>query len=224
MRLLSKSYRVVALDPRSQGDSEKTSEGNYTERRAHDIKDAIDRLRLAPVVVVAWSRAVRETLTMVDQSGTESLLAIVLVDGPLTSELTADRAAIFHDRTRAMLMDRNKYTREQVPSMFRKPHADDLYRKIVEANLKTPTPTAIALQADGVRYDSRPLLKKVDKPVLFVNASTSNDDYQARTIGSELPAAKIEFMKGVGHALFLDDENGFNSILEAFLRTVAGKP
>ena len=64
MRLLSASYRVVALDPRSQGDSEKTDEGNYTERRARDIHDIIGRLNLAPVVLVAWSRAVPESMSL----------------------------------------------------------------------------------------------------------------------------------------------------------------
>src|SRR5512142_1404486 len=29
-------YRVIAVDPRSQGDSDKAAEGNYPERRARD--------------------------------------------------------------------------------------------------------------------------------------------------------------------------------------------
>src|SRR5579872_4625152 len=49
---LSKNYRVIALDPRSQGDSEKTPEGNFPERRAQDIRDLIETLRLSPVVLV----------------------------------------------------------------------------------------------------------------------------------------------------------------------------
>jgi len=40
----ARSHHVVALDPRSQGDSEKAADGNYTERRAQDIKEIIDRL------------------------------------------------------------------------------------------------------------------------------------------------------------------------------------
>ncbi|PYU55403.1 MAG: hypothetical protein DMG56_25300 [Acidobacteria bacterium] len=35
-------YHVVALDPRSQGDSDKPLEGNSPERRAQDIKELDD--------------------------------------------------------------------------------------------------------------------------------------------------------------------------------------
>ena len=58
---------MVAIDPRSQGDSEKTFDGNYTESRAHDIRDVITSLNLAPVVIVAWSRAVTETSSYIEQ-------------------------------------------------------------------------------------------------------------------------------------------------------------
>ena len=55
MRHFAGSHRVVALDPRSQGDSDKPAEGNYHERRGRDIREVIDQLRLAPVIVVSWS-------------------------------------------------------------------------------------------------------------------------------------------------------------------------
>ena len=38
-RRLSKKYHVVAIDPRSQGDSDKPTEGNYFIRRAEDYRD-----------------------------------------------------------------------------------------------------------------------------------------------------------------------------------------
>jgi non-heme chloroperoxidase len=49
----SKSYHVVALDPRSQGESDKPAEGNYPGRRAQDYKELIDHLGGSPVVLVA---------------------------------------------------------------------------------------------------------------------------------------------------------------------------
>jgi pimeloyl-ACP methyl ester carboxylesterase len=44
IRAFSTSHRVVAMDPRSPGDSEKTYDGNFTERRAQDIRDVVDTL------------------------------------------------------------------------------------------------------------------------------------------------------------------------------------
>ena len=74
---------MVAIDPRSQGDSEKTFDGNYTESRAHDIRDVITSLNLAPVVIVAWSRAVTETLSYIEQFGPDAIRGVVLIDGPV---------------------------------------------------------------------------------------------------------------------------------------------
>src|SRR5580704_2417021 len=61
----SRHYHVVAIDPRSQGDSEKTPDGNYPGRRAQDYKELIDHLGGSPVVMVGWSLGVQESLTYV---------------------------------------------------------------------------------------------------------------------------------------------------------------
>ena len=76
----SREYRVVAMDPRSQGDSARTSEGLYPAQMARDIRSVIEQLHLAPVVIVGWSMAIVETLAYVDQFGTKDVAGLVLVD------------------------------------------------------------------------------------------------------------------------------------------------
>jgi len=71
----------VALDPRSQGDSDKPTEGNSCERRAQDIKELIVHLKLDHVVLVGWSLGVPELLTYAEQFGGSRIRAYVLVDG-----------------------------------------------------------------------------------------------------------------------------------------------
>lgn len=224
MRLLSASYRVVALDPRSQGDSEKTEQGNYTERRARDIHEIIGKLNLDPVVLVAWSRAVIESMSLVEQFGTNDIRAMVLVDGTLVRELTPDSARRLHSEAREMLMDRKKYVSKQVPAMFGKLHSQDLYDSIGKANLKTPTSTAIALQADSVERDCRPAAKKLDRPAMFVNRSGPGAVALAAILRKELPSARLVVMEGAGHALFLDDAERFNFLLQDFLRSISKTP
>lgn len=221
MRLLSGKWRVVSLDPRSQGDSEKVQEGNYTERRARDVHEVIEALGLGPVVLIAWSRGVVESLSLIEQFGTSSLRALVLVDGSLVRTPNAAAVSQFQQQTNAMLRDRKKFVSEQVPGMFRRPHGKDLFDRIGEANLKTPTPIAIALQADNLDRDSRPALKRLDKPVLFINRSGPGADALAEILRKELPAGRLEIMDNVGHAVFLDDPERFNEILKGFLEPVA---
>lgn len=59
----SKSFHVVALDPRSQGESEQVTEGLYAERRSQDIKELMEHLQLPPAVLVGFSMGVAEVLS-----------------------------------------------------------------------------------------------------------------------------------------------------------------
>lgn len=193
-------------------------EGNYTERRARDIHEIIDKLGLSPVVLIAWSRGVMETMSLIEQFGTSRLRALVMVDGTLVRPNDSAASAQFEKQVRAMLIDRKKYVAEQVPGMFRRPHAKDLYDRIGRANLKTPTPIAITLQADSLGRDSRQALKYLDKPALFINRSGAGADAIAAIVRKEVPAARLEIMNEVGHALFLDDVERFNAIVGSFVQ------
>ena len=220
MRLFMDRWRVVALDPRSQGDSDKVAEGNHTEQRARDVHEVIGKLGLGPVVLVAWSRGVIEALSLVEQFGTSSIRALVMVDGTLVR--TTDTAAVeqFQQQTRAMLADRKAFVAQQVPGMFRRQHGKELYDRIGSANLKTPTPVAITLQADSMGRDSRPAVRRVDKPSLFVNRSGPGADAIAAILRKDLPSAQVAVMPDVGHAVFLDDPRRFNELLTNFLGTL----
>ncbi|MBI1738090.1 MAG: alpha/beta fold hydrolase [Acidobacteria bacterium] len=77
----SKTHRVVAMDPRGQGESSKPTDGYFPAARARDIKAVVDQLKLAPVVLVGWSMGVGEVVAYVDQFGTKDLAGVVLVDG-----------------------------------------------------------------------------------------------------------------------------------------------
>ena len=74
------THRVVALDPRSQGRTEKTTEGHHLVRRGKDIGELIDHLGTAPVTVVGWSLGVLEILTYVREFGIDPFRGVVLVD------------------------------------------------------------------------------------------------------------------------------------------------
>src|SRR6266576_4688071 len=93
LRYFAASARVVALDPRSQGASQRTSDGNYTDRRAQDIHELIAQIKAPRVVVVGWSMGVPEALQLVEQYGTQDIAGLVLVDNfvqvPQTSQLAA---------------------------------------------------------------------------------------------------------------------------------------
>jgi non-heme chloroperoxidase len=217
IRVFSATHRVIAMDPRSQGDSDKTYDGNFTESRARDVGDLIRSLNLSPVVIVAWSRAVSETLSYVEQFGPEALRAVVLVDGPVMRTPAADALANMFADAKALQEDRRGYTEKQAPGMFRRPHSAEFYRRIVDANLKTPTAVAVALQADAIQFDYRGGLRKLNRPVMFALAGDTPTE-RTKVVLAELPPTRVEMFPGSGHALFLDDPERFNAVLADFLR------
>jgi len=92
IRHFQKNRRVVAMDPRSQGYSSRVSFGHYPARRGRDIKAVIDQLQLTNVVLVGWSLAVSEILSLCDQLSPQSVRALALIDGDLPTRFPTKRA------------------------------------------------------------------------------------------------------------------------------------
>jgi non-heme chloroperoxidase len=213
--------RVVALDPRSQGQSEKPSEGNFVERRAVDIRELLDHLGDEFPVLVGWSLGVHEILQLVEQSGTQRLAGLVLVDDFLWT--TPERASFFESRLERLLHDRQGLTAEFVRSMYQRPQNAGDVQQIIDASLLTPTPTAYTLLASAYvlgRRDWRPSLRLVDRPVLYIGSIGTQDD--AAEVRQSVRQAQVHTLADVGHAAFVDDPVRFNQLFEAFLRSVEG--
>ena len=78
---LSKRYRVIAVDPRSQGESDKPTYGHLPETRARDYKELVDQLGLKQPVLIGWSMGCGELLSYVEQFGDDGISGLLLVDG-----------------------------------------------------------------------------------------------------------------------------------------------
>lgn len=213
------SYRVVAVDPRSQGDSTKTTEGNSTEQRAQDLATLIDRLALAPAAVVAWSMGVADLLSLIDQFGTSSLRSVVLVDGAIVSpSVDPEMFSLLVGEVKKMQRDRRAYSAELIRRLFRRPHADDFYARLAAATLETPTNTAIAMQFDSLAFDYRAALRALDRPVMFAGRSGKpGPGTQVDIFREERPNDRVELFPQSGHAVFLDEPDRFNAIVGDFL-------
>jgi microsomal epoxide hydrolase len=207
------------MDPRSQGDSDKANEGNFTESRARDIGDVIASLGLAPVVIVAWSRGVSETLSYVEQFGPGAIRGVVLVDGAVARTPGPQALANLAVEAKALQQDRQRYTDKSARGMFRRPHPEEFFQRIIRANLKTPTAVAVALQADAIEFDYRAGLRSLNRPLMFASQGEA-PSAQARLVMAEVPTVRVETFPGSGHALFLDDPERFNAVLRDFLASL----
>ncbi|MGC1106250.1 MAG: alpha/beta hydrolase [Candidatus Acidiferrales bacterium] len=218
----SKNYRVVAMDPRSQGESSQTSEGLYPAARARDIKAVVDQLHLAPVVLVGWSMAVTEVAAYVDQFGTRDIAGLVFVDdnfgGLAPGEGNGDLLFIGQ-----ILADRRKNTEAFVHNLcFKKPQPPEYLNRVIAACLRTPTSDAVALLVGKYAADYRPTAAKIDKPALFCYADSPYMSAEAQAqMQQSVKGSRLEVFRGAGHALFVDDPDHFNSTLENFISDLA---
>lgn len=80
----SACYRVLALDPRGQGLSAKTVDGNDYQTHGRDLAAFLEKLDLTDVVLVGWNTGCLEIWSYVRQFGAERLRAIVVTDQPPT--------------------------------------------------------------------------------------------------------------------------------------------
>jgi microsomal epoxide hydrolase len=216
---LAGQFRVVAMDPRCQGESGQTGEGLYPAARARDIKAVVDELKLAPVVLVGWSMGVAEALAFVEQFGASTLAGLVLVDGIAGADWDPVVSPAMVRWIGSFQRERAKTTDGFVRSMYRKPQDEAYVKRIIEQSLRMPTSAAVALFVGTMTSDYRPVLAKLDRPTLLAVAPgpfTARYQEMARAI----PGVRIEVFEDAGHALFVDDAERFNALLDSFLAGV----
>jgi non-heme chloroperoxidase len=222
----SKHYHVVAVDPRSQGESDKPPYGHLPETRARDYKELVDQLHLKHPVMVGWSMACGELAKYAEQFGTDNVSGFVLVDGFLSDKASPEMVAGISGWMNQLQQDRQKQADGFVRSMFKKPQPEDYVRRIIDASTQVPTDTAVVLIYNMIAVkDFSPGLDrlaamKTKSPVLFVYQpeSQTSADYLKLKLGDKL---RLERFDGDGHALFVDDPEKFNHVLEDFLKTAS---
>jgi len=216
IRYFAKEHHVVAFDPRSQGKSARSDEGNNPETRARDIKELVEKLKVGRVVLVGHSLAVTELVSYVDQFGTSTVAGLVLVDftlGPLPKpEETAQFLGFVH------LVGRNR--KEALgalgASFFKKPPPPGYVDALLDDAMKTPTNTAVALLAGLMGTDRKPMLAKVTIPVLYAIQHKYKED--GEWLRKNVPSAQVEVFENAGHVLFIDEPERFNSLVYRFAR------
>jgi non-heme chloroperoxidase len=218
---LASRFRVVAIDPRSQGDSEKTPDGNHLERHAQDIHELIDYLQLRSVVLLGWSNGVPDVLSFVDRYGTAGLSGLVLVDGFLNLSSPQIQKAL-GGMLKNFQADRRAFTDGFVRSMYKTKQTEDYIRHVEAQALKTPTNTAVTEMFNvASRGDFTPILAKIDKPVLYI--CEPQLESQVKLLRDALPQSRVEVFANAGHAMFVDDPDHFNQVLAEFVEMAATK-
>ena len=217
----SNNYHVIAVDPRSQGESDTPPYGHLPETRARDYKELVDSLGLKQPVLVGWSMACGELMRYVEQFGTDNVGGLVLVDGFFAESTSPEVFAKWSGWMNQLQQDRQKQADGFVRSMFKKPQTEEYLTRVVNASVQVPADTAVTLIYNMIAVkDLSGSLARLNRPVLYVyqpNMQQSADFLKSK-LGDKV---RIERFDGDGHALFVDDPKNFDRVLEEFLHGLA---
>ncbi len=217
----AKTHRVVAMDPRSTGESSQTAEGLYPAAQARGIKAVVDQLQLAPVVLVGWSMGAMELAAYVDQFGTDTLAGLVFVDG--WAGIAYDPNTTPWQWVPGFQKGGRKWTEEFVYSnyLFKKPQPEQYLKRWAQAMLQTPTNSAIAVWAGYFTSDYRPALAKIDRPTLIIASAQGPFVHICQDMQKRVRGSRMEVLENAGHALFVDDPERSNALLDDFIKPLA---
>ena len=218
------NYRVIAFDPRSQGQSTITTSGNTPEIRAQDLHNLLKRLEARRPVLIGWSQGVQDVAAYIERYGTHDLAGLVVVDAAVSDG--ADGIVARPQETAAQFKmfavyqaHQEEYLRGMMGAIISKLQPEGMIDRLVATGMRTPTSIGTAmLVADLFGLNRTAALKKIDCPTLII-ASVKSDELARQQAGAgQIPHARFEKIEDAAHAIFLDQPVRFAELLEKFVK------
>ena len=221
---LASDYRLIAMDMRGHGLSEKPRDA-YADSKlwADDVNACIRALKLDRPILCGWSYGPLVILDYIRYYGEGNIGGIVAVGG--ITKLGGEEAASFLtpevlSLVPGLFSNEAEESRRNLTSLIRlffaqEPSPEDL-AEMLDYNLAVPAYVRQALFSRVL--DNGDLLPQIRKPVLIVHGALDAVVKPAivERHQTALPHAKAQLIPNAGHATFWDDAVGFNETLRTF--------
>lgn len=212
---LGRSYHTLALDPRGQGESDSPAFGYTAERRAMDLKEFLDPH--SNVLLVGWSLGAIEALQYVHMFGAERIAGLVLVDSSVGEEPAPKESGTF---LQALRENRDKSLDGFVRAIFKHPPTESEVTGLVKGAKRISVENSIALLSYPFpRTHWKQIAHAYAKPLLYI--VTPQFAEQARNLQKNRPGTEVEVFRDAGHALFVDEPERFNALIEKFAAKIS---
>jgi microsomal epoxide hydrolase len=215
LEAFGRRYHTLALDPRGQGDSQVPRSGYTAERRATDLHEFLKPL--GKVLLVGWSLGAIESLQYVHMFGPERLAGMALVDSSVGEEPAPPHGGTFTKRLRS---ERDKMLREFTRAIFAKPPPQSEIETLVRGAKRMALKDSLALLSYPFeRQHWREIAHRFEKPLLYI--VTPQYEAQAQHLKKNRTETRIEIFRDAGHALFHDEPERFNALVEDFASSIS---
>jgi len=219
---LSTHFRVLAFDPRSQGQSEVTLKAHDPKRRLRDMDEFLKAAQVKDFILAGWSLGVLESLDYIARYHPTHLKGLILIDNSigLAKPPTGGRSSNFQE-TMNDPVKREAYLRKFSKDLFKRQAPADMSAAIVASALQASPKVAMQLLNQPYpRTYWRDTVASQHIPVMYV--VTPHLKAQADELSGIRPPALVEVMifKDAGHALFVDQDEKFNTAVAGFSQAV----
>jgi pimeloyl-ACP methyl ester carboxylesterase len=219
--------RCIGFDRRGHGRSDVPNSGYDLDSLADDLADVIEQLDLHDLALVGMSMGSNEILHYVGRHGTERIAKIALL-GPTTPFVlqTADNAygapqAYFEQTWAAWASDFPKWIEDNKLPFFTPETSVQMMEWVAEMMREMPIPVALATGRAMVTTDLRPVLAKIDRPVLILHGDNDHSaplEITGRRTAQGIKGAVLKIYPGGPHGLFVTHMKQVNADLLAFLQ------
>ncbi|ALC83457.1 MULTISPECIES: alpha/beta fold hydrolase [Bacillus] len=230
---LAKHARVITIDLRGHGNSDKPSHGYRVPRLARDLYDVLAALDLQDVTVLGWSLGCPVIWSYFELFGTERLKQAVFVEQSPRQYYGLDwkyaHATCYDDAsfayTKAQVeMDTSNFDKNQIKTIMETEPAQDERERMLAEMAKAPASARNAIMSDHTRYDWRDLIPEINLQSL-VMVARQDKVFSWRGpawVGENIPSAQTVFFEHSSHALFLDEPEKFNDSVIQFMSNEGG--
>ena len=226
--VLSQTCKVILMDFRGHGQSEKVDHGHRIARYAMDVKNLLDYLELEDVTALGWSMGSAVLWSYLELFGQDRIKKLICVDQAPLQYTGPDWAwgqnGCYDVEMFIRLCADLKYAHKDCAvgtvygCMHRQPTEDELQFLSAEI-LNCPATVAIEIMRDHTNLDWRDFVKRIDVPALVCVARQSKVfDWQGSAwVGENIKGAKTVFLEESGHMLFWEEPDKFNQVVAEFV-------
>ena len=225
---LGEHNRVIAVDLRGHGGSEKVPSGHTIPQYGRDLDAFIRALDIRRPILLGWSMGAFVIFDFIRQFGTGAIRGLVIVD-----EAASDfkwegwphgfvDLPTLHSFMTDVQDDKQAFLEHLVPAMFHTEPARADIEWMVHECAQLPVGALSAILFDQSVQDYRELIPTIDVPTLVCWGRHDGllPVSGASHLRETIPNVRVELFEDSGHCPFLEESERFNEVVDAFLTSV----
>lgn len=231
---LKTRYRVIALDFRGHGESDKPDFGNRISRLTKDLDDLIQALELKNIVLLAHSLGCCVAWSYLNLFGSANIAKLICVDqqaciianpawSPEEKAVAGSNIAAEHLYAVANAFGGSsgeEMVKKFIRSSFSDKTDEDTLLWVIQENLKPNRQHSAALLLNHMAQDWRDVIRTVKLPTLIITGELSKRLASQQWIRDQIPGARLVVFSQEergSHFMFLENPALFNQTVLQFL-------